>query len=289
MTNVFEHIKDFQHYRKIAAEELLFVEFKCLVEDLRFGMWSQVNYFVFVTNGKKMWKTYKEEYVVEAGDALFVKKGANIAHQYHSEDYCALIIFIPDNFIKEFMVKYHESISKPNDSYLESDGVIPIDVDPFLNSYIKSLEGYFSMQGTPDRSMLKLKLEEFMMNIFSSKNHSKIANYFMQLEATVEVQLKQVMESNFAYNLRLEDYAKLCNMSLSTFKRCFSTIYKDSPAKWLNTQKIQLATHFLKSSDKSVNQIALDTGFEETSNFIKVFKKLKNVTPLNYRKSETLV
>jgi hypothetical protein len=81
MQNVFSYIRYCNLFKKLEVNELLFVEFKCRVEEIRFGMWSDANYFVFVTNGKKMWKTYKSEYMVEDGDALFVKKEANIVNE----------------------------------------------------------------------------------------------------------------------------------------------------------------------------------------------------------------
>ena len=98
---------------------------------------------------------------------------------------------------------------------------------------------------------------------------------------------EQIMTDNYPYNLKLEEYATLANMSLSTFKRSFKSIFNESPGRWIANKKIALATQFLKASDKTVNEIAYDCGFEDPSHFIKVFKKYENVTPLAYRNSTT--
>lgn len=286
MTNVFTYIRECKLFRKFTIDELLFVEFKCMVEEIRFGMWSDANYFVFVTNGKKMWKTYRNEYMVTAGDALFVKKGANVAHQFHSEDYCALMIFIPDDFIKKFMLKFSDTISyKKSEEHFESDGVLRVNVDDFLLSYIKSLEVYFEAQDHPNTSVIRLKFEELLLNIFTSKKNIEIASYLYSLQFSNSVQLKQIMMDNYPYNLKLEEYAQLANMSLSTFKRNFKSVFKESPGRWIVNKKIALARQFLKTSDKTVNEIAYDCGFEDPSHFIKVFKKRENITPLAYRNS----
>lgn len=286
MTNVFTYIRECKLFRKFTIDELLFVEFKCMVEEIRFGMWSDANYFVFVTNGKKMWKTYRNEYMVTAGDALFVKKGANVAHQFHSEDYCALMIFIPDDFIKKFMLKFSDTISyKKSEEHFESDGVLRVNVDDFLLSYIKSLEVYFEAQDHPNTSVIRLKFEELLLNIFTSKKNIEIASYLYSLQSSNSVQLKQIMMDNYPYNLKLEEYAQLANMSLSTFKRNFKSVFKESPGRWIVNKKIALARQFLKTSDKTVNEIAYDCGFEDPSHFIKVFKKRENITPLAYRNS----
>ena len=93
------------HFKKLKIDDLLFVEYKCLVDEVKAGIWSDTNYFVFVTSGKKMWKSIYNEYMVQPGDSLFVKKGANLVHQYFDEDYCALMVFISDDFIKKFVKK----------------------------------------------------------------------------------------------------------------------------------------------------------------------------------------
>lgn len=289
MTNVFDNIKNHGPYRKFTIDELLFVEFKCIVEELRFGMWSDANYFVFVTNGKKMWKTHRNEYMVYAGDALFVKKGANIAHQFHSEDYCALMIFMPDDFIKKFMLKFSDTLSyKKNNELIESDGVLRIEIDDFLKSYMKSLEVYFESHNNPNINVIRLKFEELLLNIFTSSKHKDIASHLCSLQSSNSVQLKQIMMDNYPYNLKLEEYATLANMSLSTFKRSFKSVFNESPGRWITNKKIALATQYLKTSDKTVNEIAYDCGFEDPSHFIKVFKKHENTTPLAYRNAITI-
>jgi len=286
MTNVFTYIRECELFRKFTVDELLFVEFKCMIEEIRFGMWSDANYFVFVTNGKKMWKTHRGEYMVKAGDALFVKKGAHIAHQFHSEDYCALMIFMPDEFIKKFMHKFSDTISfKNNIEHIDSDGVLRINVDDFLVSYMKSLEVYFEANDNPNTNVIRLKFEELLLNIFTSKKNQEIASYFCGLQSSNSVQLKDIMMDNYPYNLKLEEYATLANMSLSTFKRSFKSVFNESPGRWIANKKIELATRFLKTSDKTINEIAYDCGFEHPSHFIKVFKKHENITPLAYRNS----
>ena len=283
MQNVFSYIRECRLFKTLSIDELLFVEFKCLVEELKHGMWSDANYFVFVTNGKKKWSSLDQEYIVTAGDALFVKKGANIAHQFHSEDYCALMIFMPDDFIQRFMTKFKETVGSPTIDAPVSDSVMRITVDDFLTSYVQSLEAYFITSPQPNKNILQLKFEELLLNIFTRPAHQDIANYFKLLNMDAKIQLEQIMRANFAYNLKLNDYAHLCSMSLSSFKRTFKQVFNTSPGKWLCKKKVTMAERLLKTSDKTIGQVAFDTGFEDTSHFIKVFKQEFGSTPLKYR------
>jgi AraC-like DNA-binding protein len=43
----------------------------------------------------------------------------------------------------------------------------------------------------------------------------------------------EIMEVNFRFNLSLDEYARLCHRSLSSFKRHFQTAFHETPGKWL--------------------------------------------------------
>lgn len=51
-------------------------------EETKFGIWSDSNYLAFVISGKKMWRSIYHDYVADQGDILFIKKGANLTHQF---------------------------------------------------------------------------------------------------------------------------------------------------------------------------------------------------------------
>lgn len=218
---------------------------------------------------------------MQAGDSLFVKKGANLAHQYFEEDYCALMVFISDDFIKKFMTRFASVVNSDNKHQPQSDAVIRVGMDPYLGAYVHSMASFFGSSVNPDKNLLKLKFEELLLNVFTSSTHKELAQYLTTLNKDQVAQLRQVMEENFAYNLKLEDFSELCGVSLSSFKRLFKDTYNTSPGKWLSKKRLDLAINLLKNTDKNINQI----GFEETSSFIRVFKQKFENTPLQYRSS----
>ncbi|WP_163713023.1 helix-turn-helix domain-containing protein [Mangrovibacterium lignilyticum] len=283
MIDLYSYIKNNKYYKKLVIDDLLFVEYRCVVEETKAGIWSDTNYFVFVTSGKKMWKSIYNEYVVQTGDSLFVKKGANLVHQYFDEDYCALMVFIPDEFIKNFMTRFSDAIHRVAGENAEIDSVIRIQLDEYLESYINSLAIFLGGDFVPDKNLLVHKFEELLLNIFTRPLHKNVAKYLNSLNMDQSTQLRQVMEENFAYNLKLEEFAKLCNTSLSSFKRLFKATFNSSPGKWLTQKRLDFASHLLLTSDKPVGQIAFESGFEEPSSFIRVFKQKFNCTPLRYR------
>jgi AraC-like DNA-binding protein len=91
------------------------------------------------------------------------------------------------------------------------------------------------------------------------------------------------MEENFTFNLRLEDYAKLCGRSLATYKRDFQRIYGTSPGKWLKNKRLEYGKFLLETTELNINEITMDTGFENTSHFVKAFKDRYQHPPLKFR------
>ena len=54
----------------------------------------------------------------------------------------------------------------------------------------------------------------------------------------------------------------------------------------LNHYRIECASHFLTASDMTVAEIAQRCGYNDSSFFIKQFRKYKNTTPKQYRTAE---
>lgn len=283
MVNLFSAIKDSNVFRKIEVSELLFAEYTCMREETRFGVWSNNNYFAFISSGKKMWKSIYHSYEANDGDMLFVKKGANLTHQFFDDEFCAIFIFIPDDFIKAFLKRNSTLLDTPQKDLSHQDAVLRIDQDQLLESYYHSIQLYLSLNEKPNEQLMILKFEELLLSLFSNKKHQELTDYFISLCQNQEYHMSRIMEENFAYNLNLENYAQLCHMSLSAFKKLFKQYYHNTPASWLKNKKLDLAVHLVLRSDLSVNQISFECGFEDTSHFIRVFKQKYQLTPLQYR------
>ena len=283
MVNLYSAIKESNLFHKMEVNELLFVEYTCMQEETKFGIWSNNNYFAFIASGKKMWKSIYHSYEVDEGDIIFVKKGANLTHQFFDDKFCAIFMFIPDDFIKSFLKKNSALLNTSQKNLSGQDAVLRVQPDELLEIYYHSIQSYLSLSQKPNEQLLLLKFEELLLSFFSNKKHQDLTDYFISLCQNQEYQMCLVMEENFAYNLKLENYAQLCHMSLSTFKKCFKQYYNTTPALWLKNKKLGLALQHVLTTYVSINQISLECGFEDTSHFIRVFKEKYHLTPLQYR------
>ena len=92
------------------------------------------------------------------------------------------------------------------------------------------------------------------------------------------------ISSHYSENFSAEDAAKLASMSYSHFSKTFGKVMNRSFNDYLNFVRITGAEKLLVSSDKTVTEIAYETGFSSSSYFIKIFERYKGMPPLAFRK-----
>jgi AraC family transcriptional regulator, exoenzyme S synthesis regulatory protein ExsA len=282
MFNLYDFVSDSRMFKKFKVDDLLFVEYHCVIEETKFGYWTPNNYFIYILTGKKKWKSLDKEYIVDAGDALFIKKGAYIAHQFFDEKFCSLLIFLPDEFIKKVMQNYQIHCPQPA-SIENSESIIQLEVDDILSTYFHSVLNYFPQSAPPPAGLLKVKFEELIISVLSGTKNRPLAGYFNEVCANSKISIREIMEANFAYNMKLEEFAKLSGRSLSTFRRDFETIYNTSPSKWLTQRRLEYGKYLLETTDKNISEITFESGFENPSHFIRVFKENFGTSPLRYK------
>lgn len=84
--------------------------------------------------------------------------------------------------------------------------------------------------------------------------------------------------------LEVEDIAASAGISRSECFRCFRNQLSKKPIEFLNEYRLQQAAIKLKSTTKSICEIAQECGFVHQSYFGKQFKAVYHVTPAEYRK-----
>lgn len=142
---------------------------------------------------------------------------------------------------------------------------------------------YFRGINRPPDHILVLKLKELLINLVSIDH--VFAEYFNTLTLSDRPSLQEIMEKNFCFNLRLEDYAELCHRSLSAITRDFQQVYNEMPGKWIMKRRVERAASILANSNQSVTEVAFKSGFEDLSHFSRVFKQFVGKNPTAYKKS----
>ena len=85
----------------------------------------------------------------------------------------------------------------------------------------------------------------------------------------------------------LDQVARRAHMSRAYFCRYFKAVTGSTLTEYLLRLRVDLAMEFLSSGAMSVSEIAYATGFSNHSHLDRVFKHLKGVTPVEYRRQRT--
>lgn len=92
------------------------------------------------------------------------------------------------------------------------------------------------------------------------------------------------MHNHYSEKITIEQLASIAKTSPSGCFRMFKQYTSTSPIAYLNDYRLRVAALALKSTTKSITDIASDCGFENQSYFTLLFKKKYNISPLKYRK-----
>lgn len=91
------------------------------------------------------------------------------------------------------------------------------------------------------------------------------------------------IEENISHKITLSDAAELVNMSDSAFSHFFKKQTGISFITYINNLRVAKACDMLANTTTSASEICYDCGFNNKSNFIRIFTKRKNMTPIEYR------
>ena len=99
----------------------------------------------------------------------------------------------------------------------------------------------------------------------------------------VEVEFKEIIESNLYNGLSISEWAQLTNLSISSFKREFRKHYNSSPARYIKERKLKQAARLLTATNLRISEIAFDLGFSDLAHFSRSFQKEYQISPSDYR------
>ena len=138
-----------------------------------------------------------------------------------------------------------------------------------FHSATKFLNILNSLANAPRRKLVSNMYEsETLIHQSKSRRISKVCRY---------------IEENISQKITLSDAASLVNMSDSAFSHFFKKQTSISFITYVNNLRVAKACDLLANTALSASEICYDCGFNNKSNFIRLFTKRKNMTPIEYR------
>jgi AraC family transcriptional regulator len=85
--------------------------------------------------------------------------------------------------------------------------------------------------------------------------------------------------------IQLKDVAKAANLSPFHFHRSFARVFRETPHQYLTRHRLEMAARLLRSTEMSVTEVGLESGFESMAAFSDVFRRHHGMSPLRYRRA----
>ena len=92
------------------------------------------------------------------------------------------------------------------------------------------------------------------------------------------------IENHYYENISLDIVADIAGFSSGHFSRVFQSQLGKSYSEYVVAVRLKHVKELLLTTNKSITEIALDTGYSHASNLTEQFKKKIGMTPLSYRK-----
>jgi len=139
---------------------------------------------------------------------------------------------------------------------------------------------------TFEKTLLLLEI----LNIFAKSEICYLSSlgfrpYLNETDYTRMNKVYNYVYSNISNSFDVSEIADLLNMSVSAFSHYFKKRTQKTFTQFINETRIGNAKRLLMETDKSIAEIAYESGYNSLSNFNKQFCALVKYSPKNFRKN----
>ncbi len=227
----------------------------------------------------------------EEGDLVFL--GSNLPHEWLCEDHFfksetgflgeGIVVQFMENFLGDtfFKIPENRKLGKMLENAAQGCLIFGETRERITEIMVKMIEA------DPIERLYGL------LNIFkivSNTNEFQLLaspNFTATFQAEKGNSLKKVIQyimQNFHEKIQIKNVLEIANMSSTTFSVLFKKTYHMTFSDYVLKVRIGYACSLLTDNNRSISQISFEAGFENLSNFNRLFKKTKSITPKEYRK-----
>jgi AraC-like DNA-binding protein len=129
-----------------------------------------------------------------------------------------------------------------------------------------------------------ISLQELIINIVQLQNRATLDNPNLTHSNNHPLSyITGFIQSHITEDIKLEVLSEKECMSKSTFYRSFKREYGISPLEYILSEKIKRAKILLADPKNAIKSVSFDCGFNDVNYFIRLFKKMEEITPRQYQ------
>lgn len=100
------------------------------------------------------------------------------------------------------------------------------------------------------------------------------------------IQFRKLVEEEFTRLHTVQEYADRLNVAVRTLNKCVNECSQKSPLTFINDRIILEAKRMVRYTNMMMKEIAYDLGYEDSSYFVKLFKRHTGYLPSDFREME---
>lgn len=242
--------------------------------------------FIFLIEGTGSVLSATDIVQLKSQEAVLLKCGnylGKINVNPEDSNYHAMVIHLLPEVIKEIYRNEIPSFLKKEENQKVTTNLPMIKGNQLLRKYIDSILFYFENPSLATEDLLVLKIKELFMLLMHTKNAPDVKRILSQLFSPQSYSIREIVDAHLYDDISVTDLALLSNHSLSSFKRKFKSIYKESTASYLRKKKLEKAAELLKASADNIGNIAYECGFNDLAHFSRSFKHHHKLSPSDFR------
>ena len=253
--------------------------------------WHDEFEFGYLDRGSILYKTNHNEFTLREGDGIFINSGT--LHFLQALEPASEVRLTSQFFDKYFLagnsgniydIKYVEPVKE-----CRSLDAIPLhrsnsEHARFLDKLCRCRE--ISRKEEPFFELrIRSLFSELWESIFSWAMESKgqESDYDLKEDERIKKMLAVIGE-RYNEKLTAAELARAVPISERECYRIFRNILGITPGNLIISVRLQKAQELLRYTDKSILEIAVETGFGTSSYLCKMFKMYHHITPKGYRK-----
>lgn len=128
---------------------------------------------------------------------------------------------------------------------------------------------------------IRILLLTFFERLFHNE-HLFSAKYDYDKD-TLRKDILTFIQQNYTDSIRLADLAAEFHLSEKYFSRYFKKSFRLTLSQYISHLRLSRAKHLLETSNLPITEVALQSGYQDVSYFIRAFHKSCGMSPLKYR------
>ncbi|WP_371423053.1 helix-turn-helix domain-containing protein [Tardiphaga sp.] len=100
--------------------------------------------------------------------------------------------------------------------------------------------------------------------------------------------IKRHIDANLDEAIQVSDLARIARLSCGYFSNAFKTTFGQSPHAYIVSRRLTRAMELMKSSGKSLCEIAIDCGFSDQAHLCRQFRRATGASPNAWRRNNVM-